>query len=153
MAQTTLKDIHDQLESAQRRSGFFDAVAMHEPKNEPGEGVTAATWLQRAEPARGASGLASTSVRIEVVTRLYTNMLSESADAIDPAVYAAADHLINAYSGDFDLGGTVRNVDLLGAHGEPLHMRAGYLRQGPVLYRVADIVTPIIVNDLWSQTA
>lgn len=135
--------------------GFFESVSQHEPKNDPGPGVTAATWVQDVRPVQAASGLAATSVRVEFTTRLYRDMLGEPADQIDPEMYAAADKLMEAYTGDFQLGGVegTRNVDLLGAHGEPLRMRAGYLNQGGTLFRILDILTPLVVNDVWDQAA
>jgi hypothetical protein len=140
------------LEDHQRSIGFFDYVAKHEPKNRPGEGLTAASWFQRVGPAAGLSGLASTSIRVEFITRIYMNMLAEPADEIDPQAYEAADKLMSAYSADFQLGGEVMQVDLLGAYGEPLSARAGYLNQQGALYRVLDVITPLILDNHWSQS-
>ena len=75
------------------------------------------------------------------------------ADAIDPEIMDAVDVLFTAYSGDFDLGGTVRNVDLEGATGPGLSAQAGYLNQDGKLMRIMDIVLPVIVSDLWTQVA
>jgi hypothetical protein len=58
-----------------------------------------------------------------------------------------------AYSGDFELGGNVRNVDLLGQASEGLTAQAGYLEQDGKLYRVMTINLPLIVNDVWNQVA
>ena len=141
------------VENHQRSIGFFDHVAKHEPKAAPQEGLTAATWVQDIRPVQARSGLAATSARVELTTRIYKNMLAEPQDDIDTEAYAAADKLMEAYNGDFALGGVVANVDLLGAHGEPLRARAGYLNQSGSLYRVFDILTPLIINDAWTQTA
>ena len=139
------------IEDHQRSIGFFEEVARHEPKNAPGDGITAATWVQDVRPIQR-SGLAATSTRVEVTTRIYTSMLQEPADDIDPRVYAAADKLMEAYTGDFKLGGRLRSIDLLGAHGEPLRARAGYLNQSGMMYRVFDIITPMVVNDAYTQS-
>lgn len=142
----------DQVVSHALSSGLFEAVNAHEPKSAPGSGVSAAVWVQAVDPITGGSGLASTSGRVELTLRIYTNMLAEPADAIDPAVVSAVDYLMSAYSGDFELGGNVKNIDLLGQFGRPLSARAGYLNQDSTLYRVMDITLPLIVNDLWSQS-
>lgn len=149
-----IAEILDALVSHAAALGHFERVNQHEPKakNPAGQGMTAAVWLQSLAPIRS-SGLAATSGRLEFTLRVYTSMLAEPQDAIDPRVLAAVDALLAAYSGDFDLGGTVRNVDLLGAHGTPLSARAGYLDQGGRLYRVMDVALPLIVNDLWNQEA
>jgi hypothetical protein len=141
------------VENHQRSIGFFDHVAKHEPKAAPQQGLTAATWVQDVRPVQARSGLAATSARVELTTRIYKNMLAEPQDDIDTVAYTAADTLMGAYSGDFELGGVVANVDLLGAHGEPLRARAGYLNQSGSLYRVFDILTPLILNDVWAQAA
>lgn len=147
-----LKSLLQAVENHQRSIGFFEHVTNHEPKARPGPGLTAATWIQDVRPTQSRSGLAATSVRVELTTRIYVSMLAEPADDIDPNAYAAADKLMEAYTGDFELGGAVANVDLLGAHGEPLRARAGYLNQSGALYRVFDIITPLILNDAWTQS-
>lgn len=134
-------------------SGHFATVNGHEPKNAPtGGGITAAVWVQHIGPVPAGSGLRQTSGRVELRVRVYTSMLSDPQDAIDPDVMAAVDALMSAYSGDFTLGGLIRNVDLLGAHGTGLSAQAGYLNQDGRLFRVLDITLPCIVNDLWEQT-
>lgn len=140
----------DAIQSHAMTLGLFERVNLHEPKNAPGNGLTVAMWFQNVAPVRS-SGLARTSARVEYSVRLYTNMLADPQDMIDPNLADAADVLINAYSGDFDLGETVRNVDLLGQAGVPLSAEAGYLNQDGKNYRVITITLPLIVNDVWEQ--
>lgn len=132
-------------------SGYFDLVQAHEPKSMPGTGLTYAVFLAGMGTARGASGLASTSARIELNGRIYKPFMTEPEDLIDPALAEACDALFTAYSEDFDLGGHARNVDVFGAHGNPLQVRAGYQKVDQNTYRVFDITIPIIVNDAWNQ--
>jgi len=134
-------------------SGYFDRVGRHEPKNAPGNGLSAAIWVDRIAPLPGSSGLAVTAGLLVVQLRIYQNMLYEPQDSIDPNLAAAVDGLMTAYSGDFDLGATVRNIDLLGQYGEGLTAQAGYIEQDGKLYRVMTLSIPIIVNDIWSQSA
>ena len=134
-------------------SGLFARVNGHEPKSAPGSGLTAAVWVQTIKPYPGGSGLAATSGVVTLTVRLYSPMLAEPADAIDPEIMDAVDVLFTAYSGDFDLGGTVRNVDLEGATGPGLSAQAGYLNQDGKLMRIMDITLPVIVSDLWTQVA
>ena len=129
--------------------GLFERVNGHEPKSAPGNGLSAAVWVDRVGPA--GSGLAATSALLTLQVRLYSPMLQEPQDAIDPNLTAAADALMNAYSGDFELGGNVRNVDLLGQTGPGLSAQAGYIEQDHKLYRVMTITLPLIVNDVWEQ--
>jgi hypothetical protein len=134
-------------------SGYFDTVNGHEPKSAPGNGLSAAVWVEQIGPARGGSGLNSTSARLALFVRLYTPMVQQPEDAIDPNLMTALDALMAAYSGDFTLGGLVREVDLQGIHGDPLSARAGYLTTSGAEYRVMTITLPLIVNDLWEQVA
>jgi hypothetical protein len=140
------------LTSHAMASGWFDRVNGHEPKSPPGYGLTAAFWNQNLGPVAEASGLATTTGRLIYMARLYQNALSEPADAIDPNLIKAADVLFTAYSGDFELGGNVRNIDLLGQHGQALTGQAGYITVNQTMYRIYDITIPVIVNDLWSQS-
>lgn len=144
--------ILDKVTSYALASGQFERVNNHEPKNAPGNGLSAAIWVQKIEPIKS-SGLNSTSGRIELTVRIFSNMLQEPQDAIDPNIIAAVDSLMTSYSGDFDLGANVRNVDLLGAYGIGLSAQAAYLNIDGKMYRIMDIVLPVIVNDLWTQVA
>lgn len=130
-------------------SGWFDKVNQHEPKSAPGNGLTAAVWVQELSPA--ASGLNMTSVRFELSVRIYSNMLADPQDMIDPNLMAAAWDLWAAYSAHFALGGLVESVDLLGKDGSPLGGQAGYVQQDNRLYRVFTITLPVKINDAFDQ--
>lgn len=149
----SLSAIYTAVESHQRSIGFFDHIAKHEPKATPEQGLTAASWIQDLRPVQARSGLAATSVRVEFVTRIYHNMLAEPQDDIDLRCFDAIDTLMETYTGDFTLGGLVSHVDVLGGVGEPLRARGAYLSQSGTLYRVFDIITPLIINDAWTQSA
>jgi PKD repeat protein len=139
------------VESHALASGRFGSVNGHEPRTAPGGGLTAAVWAQTIEPVPAGSGLSQTTIRLALAVRVYTSMLAQPADAIDPAVIAAVDALMAAYSGDFTLGSTVRNVDLLGQAGVPLRADAGYLQQDGQTLRVVTITLPLICSDVWEQ--
>ena len=134
-------------------SGLFNAVNGHEPKNAPSQGLTAAVWVQRIIPLPGRSALNATTGLLEIMMRLYRPFLFEPPDAIDPDLMAAVDVMLTAFSGDFDLGGNVSHIDLLGAYSNGLWAQAGYLNQDSKIYRVMDISIPVVINDLWTQVA
>ncbi|MFJ3923013.1 hypothetical protein [Streptomyces sp. NPDC090022] len=144
--------ILDAVVSHALASGRFEAVNGHEPENPPSLGVSAAVWADQVLPVR-ASGLGSTTVDVVLNVRLYASTQSEPADAIDPALIEAVDVLCAAYVSDFTLDGLVRQVDVLGAHGPALQVRAGYIQQSGAVFRVMTITLPVIVNDLWEQVA
>lgn len=143
--------ILEAAESHAVASGHFERVNRHEPKNAPGHGLSAAIWVQRLQPVALASGLAATSVLLTVNVRLYTPMIAEPQDAIDPHLVAALDGLMGAYSTDFTLDGLVRNVDLLGQHGEGLSAQASYQTVGQTMFRVMTITLPLVISDVWTQ--
>jgi hypothetical protein len=148
------QDLVDRVASHAKATGLFDRVNKHEPKNKPGRGLTCAIWVDRIEAARGRAGLASTTARVVLNCRIYTNMLQNPQDAIDPNVMRATDVMFEALSGDFSLGSEERWIDLLGAtQGHPLLAQSGYINIDTMTYRVMTITVPIIVEDAWTQAA
>lgn len=144
--------LFDAMESHALSTGLFESVNGHEPKRASGNGLTAAVWMQDIGPVPESSGLSATTGLLTFFLRIYQNMLMQPQDAIDPMVTEAVNSLLIAYSGDFELGGNVRNVDLLGSTGIGLSARAGYINQDGKLFRVMTITIPLIINDLWSQS-
>lgn len=143
--------IRDALGDHAASSGHFERFARHEPKNPPSNGISGAIWLQEVRPLSLVSGLAVTSALVTFWLRIYQNMLLDPQDDIDPLVSDACTYLMNAYSGDFTLGGLIKDVDLLGAHGEPLSARAGYVTIGNQMDRVMTLNIPCVVNDVFEQ--
>ena len=132
--------------------GLFERVNGHQPENAPGNGLTAAVTTAEIGPVPGESGLMTTTGRLVLNVLIFLPTTYDPPDEIDPVVLGATDALLTAYSGDFELGGQVRNVDLLGQAGTPLSARAGYTQIDAQTYRVMTITLPLIVNDLWSQS-
>lgn len=134
-------------------TGLFDAVNGHEPKSAPGGRLTCAVWSNSIIPVMS-SGLASTSARVVFSVRLYIPALNtspEQADMIDPQMMDAIDLLLADYIGNFTLGGIIRYVDVRGIDGNPMSAETGYLEQDKKVYRVATILLPIVVNDLYPE--
>ncbi len=141
------------IESHFAASGFYSSVNTHEPKNAPTGGLTAAIWLQRIRPSDLDSGLSKTSAVVTFMARTYLGMVTEPQDDIDPQMAAVADDMMSRLSGDFTLGETVRNIDLLGSQEDRFEAVAGYVEVGGTMYRVIDITIPCVVNDAWDQSA
>lgn len=144
--------IVDAVVSHAKRLGVFEDVSTHEPKSAPGKGLYASVWVDRVDSATS-SGLAATTGVLTLSVRLYAPMLMEPQDEIDLRLLEALDALFAEYSGDFELGGSVRCVDLLGQSGRAMSGRAGYLTQDKTVYRVFDITLPLIINDIWDMGA
>ena len=141
--------LFDKVQSHAMALGIFDAVNTYEPKSAPPV-LACAIWVDTIEPVTS-SGLASTSGKVVLNVRLYGSMLQRPYGEIDPKAVKAVNTLIAAYSGDFDFGQTVRNVDLLGQHGHRLMAKAGYIPIDGKLYRVMTVTLPVIINDMWDQ--
>lgn len=146
-----VSDMQSALASHAKTLGVFDRVNKHEPKNAPGNGLSCSIWFDSIGPAQGRSGLNATTGRVVWNVRVYSNAFSEPLDEIDPGVVHAVDLLMAAYSGDFELGGVVCNIDLLGAYGVPLGARAGYVTIDKTVFRAVTLVVPLIANDIWAQ--
>jgi hypothetical protein len=154
ISESWIDPILDAVISDIQMSGYFDKIQTHEPKSAPGYGLTAAVWFLSLSPVPSGSGLDKTSARLALTVRLFSNMLMEPQDLIDPNLMRAASNLIRRWHDnfDFDLDPMVRNVDCLGAYGEALSAISGYVEheQGKI-YRIIDITVPIIINDVWPQ--
>lgn len=147
-------DILDQLVSHAQASGHFETVnefKVDEPSG-AGSGITCGIWVDDITPLRS-SGLASTSVRLLFKVRLFSSTESTPESYLERAMVDAVSALLDAYSGDFELGGEVRAIDLLGMAGQPLAANAHYMNLSGVIHRVMDITLPVLVNDVWTQTA
>lgn len=144
-------DIMDAVVSHAQASGWFEQVTAHEPKNAPGKGVSCAVYFRRARCVRTRSGLDVTSACVEFTARIYTDMLMEPQDDIDPTAVSAMDALMGAYIGDFTLGELIAAVDVFGAHGGALQADAGYIPIDGRVYRSIDVNLPLLVDDLWEQ--
>lgn len=145
--------IFDAVVSDVQATAYFRQVLPYEPKRAPTEGLTAAAWVQAMQPLGMLSGLTVSSGLLTFIVRIYSNMLQEPQDHIDPNMLRAASAIMRRYHDDydFDLHPLVRNVDLLGMSGTQLSCVAGYLEVDRKMYRIYDITVPVIVNDMWTQ--
>jgi hypothetical protein len=143
----------DVLTSHAQTLGMFGQVLKREPLSAPGSGLTYAVWVGTLDPLPSASGLASTSVRVTYNGRIYIPADTEPIDDVDIQLAAATADLMAAYTGDFTLGGSVRNIDLLGEYGETMRARYGYLDIGSTTYRIATLSIPTIHSNVWGQVA
>lgn len=133
-----------------QQTGWFESVETNEPKSAPHTDKHYALWVMSANPVTSSS-IISTSMRIELAGRFYSDMLQEPQGEIDANLMAIGWDLMERYSSGFTLGGLIRDVDLLGSEGAPLSIRFGYVTIDKRLYRIADLTIPLIVNDVFDQ--
>jgi hypothetical protein len=146
-----ITNILDAVVSHALATGHFYTVNQHESKKSPSSGLSASVWVERITPIK-TSGLANTSIRLELTVRIYSSTTGTPYDDIDPDLTRAMDDLLGAYVSDFELGGNVRHVDVFGAYGHPLDSRAGYLNLDGREFRVFSITLPLVCDDLWTQS-
>ncbi|MFB6548676.1 hypothetical protein [Streptomyces sp. NPDC056405] len=147
-----VSEIYAQVLSHAKRLGLFQRVLAHEPKSAPVGGVTCAIWASSYKPVDEVSGLDTTSMRLELTGRIYVEFKAQPEDAIDPRILDATSKLISSFTGDIQLGGaTSMGIDLLGAHGDGLEARWGFIKIDEKQYRVADLVIPLIIPDIYEH--
>lgn len=132
-------------------SGYVEETRMHEPDNAPGDGISAAMWIESIYPIAPHSGLAATSAMLHFNMRFYSSGMTEPKDEIDPAIAEATYEVMKAFTGDFTLDGDVAFIDLLGAHSQGLRAEAGYVNSQDMIFRVMTIDIPVVLNDAWTQ--
>lgn len=149
--------LHAAVVSHAQKLGVFDSVTDEEPVSAPGPGLAAGCWFLNVLPAR-LSGLAATSAVIQMRVRILTPAsTTREGGPTDRRILAAADLLLDAYTGDFQLtdAATVstRMIDLLASSGGGgLFCQLGWLEVDERTYRMAEITVPILVNDAWAQS-
>jgi hypothetical protein len=143
--------IRDAVISHAQTTGYFDDVQGHEPKNAPGRGINAAVYLRRVRPIAARSGLSSVSVLLVFEVRVFINMLREPQDDIDTDLMEAVDYYTNNLMSDFTLDGLISNVDIFGAHGQSYDINYGYMDQDKTKFRIANILLPLVINDVWTE--
>jgi len=132
------------LESHALKLGIFRRVDTHEPENAPGEGISCSILLGPLASDGTVSGLGTVSGTLTWLIMIWSSMMQKPLDGIDPAVLVAESTLLNEYSGNFTLGGLVRNIDLLHLRSDPV-----YVEQEGKQFRVRQISLPMVIDDLW----
>jgi hypothetical protein len=147
------QQIIDAIASQIMTLGVFDQVNAHDPVSPPGDGITAAVWVQKIKPVGAASGLDAASLLFVVNVRVYMLARTEPIDLVDPLMTGAVDQAMSTIADGFTLGALVRNVDLLGQYGVDFDAQYGYVTMSGSVYRAATITIPTVINDVWTEEA
>ena len=142
LIKATLEQIHTYL----ARSGYFGQVMVGEPKSPPdGDKLAAAIFMRSAAVAQLTL---STTIESHVVNvRIYRNMLKEPVENIEYELAEVVSEVSNDLLGDVNLGDRVRAIDVGGIHGAPYRTDWGYVDVSGTMYRIADIIFGLIVDD------
>lgn len=147
-----IQSILDNVASHAMSTGHLDAVLGYVSKQSPTNGITAAIYVERMLPLK-TSGLANTTVRVDLEMQIYSSTYMEPYDGIDANLALATDAVFTNFIGDVELGGEARHIDIFGAYGKALEVRSGYLNLDGKELRVFQITIPVIVDDVWPQSA
>lgn len=142
--QDTLKRVQSYL---QAQGSFGADVSVGEPKSPPTQdsNLFAAVMMQQAQVAE--LTLQTTIETHTLLIRVYRNMLAEPTADIEFSTARVVSDIMSDLFGDADLGGTIRNVDIGGIYGTTPSVTWAYIDLGGVMFRVADLVLPLIVDD------
>lgn len=141
--------ILDKVVSHAASLGVFDSVQAYESVSSPDNTVDCNIWLDTIFPIPG--GLDQTSVCMVFNVSILASLLSEPYEETDKKMIVALDALMAAYNGDFTLGDTIRNVDILGQFTEGLRVTAEYARIDGTVYRAMSVSLPLLVDAVWEQ--
>src|SRR5215510_12538832 len=122
------------------QSGLFQRVIGHEPRSAPGAGYSYCLWLGPVTPVGRVSGLGATAGRVVINGRILTPLIQKSEDQTETKMLRTILQLVGFYSAAITVGGTVMEIDLLGAYGVPLEAgNVGYMEIDGSHYRVAEL--------------
>ena len=133
-------------------SGYLRDVMIGEPKSPPsGDQLTASVFLNSISVAEVTLG---TTIESHVLTlRIFRNMLAEPTETMEKEFAKAISSILSDIIGEFDLGGSIRSIDVAGIYGSSIAVSYGYLDLGGTMFRIADITLPLIVDDSATTTA
>lgn len=144
-----IKSTLNAVASKMQASGYFAAVMIGEPKSPPTGGgphnIVAAIWMTRA----GVVGTTLTkTIESHVLTvRLYTDMLAEPQEDIEFGLAAVTSDFMSDLCGEYDLGATIRNIDIAGEYGTALSAEWGHVDVSGKMCRIVDVTLPLTVDD------
>ena len=140
--------LFDALKSAMEGLGLFQATETNEPISPPGNRLYCSIVLGPLRASAPASGLNITSGEVTFTIRIWSRAQQRPLDKIDAELLWASAAVMGALSGQFTLGGTVRNIKLLDMTAVP-----AWVDFEGEEFRVSEVTVPIVVNDMFAQVA
>ena len=137
----TLEALHSHVASG----GFVRSVQMGEPKNPPEAELSVAVFMADSRVVE--TTLVDTiEVHIAMV-RLYKKLeFTEPGESAEFELANVSAEVASSFMGEFDLDGTIRNIDVAGQYGQGLTSTWGHIEVGSTVFRVVDILVPMIVD-------
>ena len=151
-----IKATLDAISSHIARTGYVNDVRIGEPVSPPDaiEKMHAAIYMAGA----GVVSLTlSTTIEVHsVVVRLYRRAAfgqGDDAGQVEAEMALAVSQVTSNLVGEFDLGSTMRNIDIAGQYGQSLSATWGYITIGNTVFRTVDLTVPLVVDESATQAA
>lgn len=138
----------ENVETYLQKSGYFAAgvqagVPMAPPQ---GEGLFGAVFMRSVSVNKVYANGGTEETHL-VTVRVHRNAMNRPADEIEFELAVCVQQVVSDLIGDYDLGATVREIDVGGMNGTPLRSEWGQVDIGGVMFRVVDIMLPLTVDD------
>lgn len=132
-------------------SGYVSDCQISQAKQlDIGNRIGANVWIESRRVA--VITLGKTSTAYDITVRFHRNMLADPVELTEFSLAETVSNVSEDLLGDFDLGSTVRNIDVGGEFGRSLRARWGYVKVSGLTYRIADLFLPVVVNDTSTLT-
>ena len=146
----------DAITSHISRSGYVADASVGEPVSPPDavDRLHAAIYMSGATIAE--LTLTNTIEVHTVVCRLYRRAAfgqGDDAGDVEKDVALAVSEISSNLVGEYDLGATIRNIDIAGQYGTGLSAVWGYITIGSTVFRTVDLTIPVVVDDSATQAA
>ena len=151
-----IKATLDAIASHIATTGYVSEVRVGEPSSPPDaiDRMHAAIYMASANVVELTL---STTIEQHVGTvRLYRRAAfgqGDDAGAVEAEIALAVAQITSNLVGEFDLGATMRNIDIGGQYGQSLSATFGYVSLGTTMFRTVDITVPLIVDGSATQAA
>lgn len=151
-----IKATLDAIASHIATTGYVSEVRVGEPSSPPDaiDRMHAAIYMASANVVELTL---STTIEQHVVTvRLYRRAAfgqGDDAGVVEAEIALAVAQITSNLVGEFDLGATMRNIDIGGQYGQSLSATFGYVSLGTTMFRTVDITVPLIVDGSATQAA
>ena len=148
-----VKDTLERLQTYLAASGYVPDHAIGEPTRplQVGADHLAGRVFMRDANVVGVMANGDTVEVHTAIIRLYQLAFGEDAEAPEFRLAEATSEIVADFIGEYDLGGTIRRVDMAGEYGDGVgavwgDVELGVTREGAVRYRIVDINVPLIVD-------
>ena len=151
-----IKATLDAIASHIARTGYVAETRIGEPSSPPDavDKLHAAIYMASASVVQLTL---STTIEQHVVTvRLYRRAAfgqGDDAGQVEAEMALAVSQISSNLIGEFDLGATMRAIDIAGQYGQSFTTQYGYVSIGTTMFRTVDITVPLIVDGSATQAA